>query len=377
MKKVGYSLALIGTIVLVSLRGGHIPYLLFYFMLFLPLLALVYSVYVYLRFKIVQEVERTVVKSQKVPYRLILVNEDWVPFTNITLHYFSDMVSIKEPAGGGMESAREKTRNLCLLSKESIRVDTEMYCKYRGTYPVGVKSVSVTDFLGLFTITYPMKSQVRLTARPRLIPLEKLTAGLQERDPKNSLFSTAKLQELPDFECRRYQAGDSRKYIHWKNSAKAGELLVRKQMPEELFEIAVIMDLTPVRTERENLTAWEQREIRMQTEDKIIETGLSFVHDYYLKKIPVRAIYAQQDVREILIEGRNSFETFYDDCTNVVFDSKLPFHALWETYVRKGAGCRAAILITSSADDSLRRKAEEGCRIGIETVLIDVEELSI
>lgn len=65
---------------------------------------------------------------EDVPYRLILANEDFIPFTG-------------------------------------IRVDTRMYCKYRGTYPVGVKSVSVTDFLGLFTITYPMKSQIRLTAK--------------------------------------------------------------------------------------------------------------------------------------------------------------------------------------------------------------------
>lgn len=35
------------------------------------------------------------------------------------------------------------------------------------------------------------------------------------------------------------------KYIHWKNSARAGELLVRKQMPEELFDTILIMDLAP------------------------------------------------------------------------------------------------------------------------------------
>ncbi|MFQ7550834.1 MAG: DUF58 domain-containing protein [Blautia marasmi] len=29
--------------------------------------------------------------------------------------------------------------------------------------------------------------------------------------------------------------------MHWKNSARTGDLLVRKQMPEELFETIVIL----------------------------------------------------------------------------------------------------------------------------------------
>lgn len=71
----------------------------------------------------------------------------------------------------------EDTGVISLLPHEEIRVDTKMYCKYRGTYPVGVKSVEITDFLGLFTIPYPMMSQIRLTARPRIIPMEQLKIG--------------------------------------------------------------------------------------------------------------------------------------------------------------------------------------------------------
>ena len=59
-----------------------------------------------------------------------------------------------------------------------------MYCKYRGHLSGGRKSVEVTDFLGLFTIPYPLMSQIRLTARPRIIPMEQLRVVLQEQDPK-------------------------------------------------------------------------------------------------------------------------------------------------------------------------------------------------
>ena len=76
--------------------------------------------------------------------------------------------------------------------------------------------MEVTDFLGLFTIPYPLMSQIRLTARPRIIPMEQLRVVLQEQDPKNTLFPVSRLQELPDFELRSYLPGDPIKYIHWK-----------------------------------------------------------------------------------------------------------------------------------------------------------------
>lgn len=361
MRKIIYFIFLIGSAVLVSFRGGNIPYLLFYFALLIPALALTYSIYVYFRFKIVQEVSRTVVKAKEVPYRLILANEDFIPFTDITLHYFSDMVTIRES---------KNIHNLCLLPHQVMRVDTKMYCKYRGTYQVGVKSVSVTDFLGLFTITYPMVTQVRLTAMPRILPLELLKTELQKKDPKNTLFSVSKLQELPDYELRPYRPGDQQKYIHWKNSAKTGELLVRKQMPEELFETVIIADLSPIPGDTE---------IRLQAEDNIIEAVIAFVHDYYLKQIPVRVVYMQDNdtLKELLINVRTGFERFYETCASLTFNASLPLEKVWERYTSRKAQSHAAILITSAVTDNLMNYIEENRRVGNEIVLINTGKLSL
>lgn len=361
MRKIIYILLLIGATVLASFRGGNISYMLFYFTLLLPVLAIIYSLYVYFRFKIVQEVSRTVVKATEVPYRLILANEDPIPFTDITLHYFSDMVTIEEC---------KETSNLCLLAYQDARVETKMHCKYRGTYPVGVKSVSITDFLGLFTITYPMMTQVRLTAKPRILPLELLKTEIQKKDPKNNIFSISKLQNLPDFELRPYHSGDPLKYVHWKNSAKTGELLVRKQMPEELFETVIIMDLSPIEGDMEK---------RLQTEDNVIESTLAFVHDYYMKQIPIRVVYMEDknQLKEVLINTRTSFEHFYDTCANLVFTSAVPLENVWSEYARQTMHHYAMILITSTVTEqlSLHLLSKHGSEN--EIVLINTEELCL
>ena len=368
--KLLYLFFLIGATILVSCRGGNISYLLFYFALLLPVLAFLYSLYVFYRFKIVQDVSRVVVKAQEVPYRLLLANEDFLPFTHIRLHFFSDMVRMK-PADPGVIS---------LLPHEEIRVDTKMYCKYRGTYPVGVKSVEVTDFLGLFTIRYPMMSQIRLTARPRIIPLEQLKIVLQEQDPKTSLFPVSRLQDLPDYELRSYLPGDSRKYIHWKNSARAGELLVRKQMPEELFETILFMDLTPQGEGMEakhSMEAERSMEAKRSMEDNIIEAALSFVHDYYLKNIPIRILFMEDSLREILVDESTGFEPFYDKCAELSFESPYPLEKVWDSFLSSSGGPNAYILVTASVTDALARSVAENQLAGNEVLLVNVGELSL
>ncbi len=361
MRKLIYLLFLIGATVLVSFRGGNISYMLFYFILILPVLAILYSLYVYFRFKIVQEVSRTVVKATEVPYRLILANEDPIPFTDITLHYYSDMVTIEEC---------KETSNLSLLAYQDTKVETKMYCKYRGTYPVGVKSVSVTDFLGLFTITYPMMTQVRLTAKPRILPLELLKTEIQKKDPKNNIFSASKLQNLPDFEIRPYHPGDPLKYVHWKNSAKTGELLVRKQMPEELFETVIIMDLSPIEGDTEK---------RLQREDNVIEATLAFVHDYYMKQIPIRVVYMEDknQLKEVLIDTRKNFDQFYDTCANLAFTSAAPLEAVMKEYARQTVHNYSMILITSAITEQLSLYLLSKHGAENEIVLINTEELSL
>lgn len=359
IKKICCLCFLAGTGILVSYRGGNISYLLFYSALALPLTALAYSLYVYLRFKIVQEVSHVVIKGQKVPYHLLLANEDPIPFTDISLHFYTDRVTMKEDMEAG---------HLCLLPRSQTGVDTRMHCRYRGTYPVGVKSVTVTDFFGLFSITYPMRSQVRLTAKPRLIPLEDLMLNLQEKDPKADLLSLSHVQDLPDYDLRRYQSGDSRKRIHWKNSAKAGELLVRRQMPEELFETVVLLDLSPIDAPEEE---------RLTMEDNVIETALSFIHDSFQRRVPVRAVFMQEELCYTSFDTSADFDAFYTRCADLSFTAAYPLEKVWLEYQAHSTGSHACILVTARGTQALRNALREENLAGKEAVLIEAGGLSL
>ena len=129
-------------------------------------------------------------------------------------------------------------------------------------------------------------------------------------------------------------------------------------MPEELFETIIFMDLSPIEDEEEK---------RLQKEDNIIETALSFVHDYYLKNIPVRIFFMEDTLREMLVDAGTGFESF---------SSPYPLNQVWES-VPASSGCGSCILITASVTDDLVRSVSEKQQAGTEALLINVGELAL
>lgn len=365
--KIIYALLLIGSVVLVSFRGGTISWLLFYFMLTIPALALLYVFYVYCRFRIGQGVARYVNKGEAIPYRLEYANEDLLLMTGIVLNFYTDTVKVmKRNSDGTLIPYEQEQESLSLLPHQKKDAELELYCKFRGTYPIGVKSVSVTDFFGLFTVTYPMMSQVRLTARPRILTLAQLQSRLEKRDPKKNRPSAANLQELLGYELRKYIAGDSLRHIHWKNSARAGELLVRKQAPQELYELVIVMDCIRCngRTEIE----------RMQREDNIIETAVALLYDAASKKVKSHIVWCTDRLCEMQIDNLKGFDRFYNLSAELPFTSAITMEEAWEVCERKMRGNPAFWLIGCDVSPELSRKVEKSRKSGKDVVLIDTGE---
>lgn len=367
MKKVVYIVLLTGSIILVSFRGGTIPWLLFYFMLMIPLLALLYALYVYCRFRIVQQVDRYVDKGQNIPYRLELANEDWLMMTGIGLNFYTDTVQVmKKKSDGTTTPYEDEPDRLFLLPHQQKQVEMELYCKYRGTYPVGVKSVSVTDFFGLFTITYPMMAHIRLTARPRILTLAQFQSKLKKRDSKKNRPVVTLLQEQLDFELRKYIQGDALHCIHWKNSARAGELLVRKQAPQELYELVVVMDCTRVEKKDELK--------RMQMEDNIIEAAIALLYDACIKKVKTRVVWSSDRLYEVPIDNMESFEKFYNLCAELPFCSCMTLEQTWKACEAKMRGNPAFWLIGCDVPPLLSEMVDKSRKQGKEVILIDTGE---
>lgn len=326
-----FAAAIIGSSIFASYYGGNISYALFYLSLLIPVIAFLYTVYVYFRFKIYQSMDNyLVVKGDWTTYSFIIANEDYITFRNIKVNFLSDKSTIE---------SKNKITEYSLLPSESERMETRIKCNYRGEYEVGVNSIEVTDFLYLFSITYPLNSKLKVVVLPRIVPLEHLGIAPPQKDVKNPIgYSNSAEGEL-DTELRKYNPGDSRKRVHWKASAKLHELISRKYQHIPKAEIVMFMDLMKIKDEDLKVVI---------AEDKIIESVLAIANFYALRGTRSSIIYEMDGKRQVSIASKGEFDAFYKACVMIRFQSELPVSELIRERLLRGDEGLFCVVVTNA-----------------------------
>lgn len=312
-------LFIIGSGVFASYYGGNISYALFYLALFIPIISFIYTLYVYVRFKIYQTMDNyMVVKGDWNNYSFIIANEDYIAFRSVKVKFLFDKSTIKKT---------DESIEYSLMPNDKEKMDTKIRCNYRGEYNIGVESIEVTDFLYLFSITYPITSKLKVVVLPRVINIEDLRIAPDLIDSKNPMrFSNFDEEEL-DTEVRKYSPGDNRKRIHWKASAKMNELLSRKYNQKPKAEVILFMDLEKVREDDLSVVI---------IEDKILESILAIGNYYMSRNIPAHIIYDMEGIKQIHINSKDDFNAFYQACIKIRFESETPVNELVLRRLQRG-----------------------------------------
>lgn len=110
----------------------------------------------------------------------------------------------------------------------------------RGVVPVGPLRVTRTDPLGLLTLSRTYGSATTVWVHPRIHLLRAVPAGMAR-----SL--DGRIDKVPHgtitFDSlREYVVGDELRRVHWRSSAKVGELMVREQLDTSEPTIIVLLD---------------------------------------------------------------------------------------------------------------------------------------
>lgn len=121
-------------------------------------------------------------------------------------------------------------------------------CRHRGRWQVAPQVLRLQDIFGLFSLPILQNGRVQpvprlLTVYPRIhrlsAPREKLSA--------NQGFAAALLRNAQSGELfgdtRQYQPGDPFKRVHWKQSARTGQLYVRQFEEQENPRALLVMDI--------------------------------------------------------------------------------------------------------------------------------------
>jgi hypothetical protein len=269
-----------------------------------------------------------VTKGEWNSYSFVIANEDIITFRNIKVNFLSDKSTIE---------ATNQITEYSLLPNENEKLETRIKCNYRGEYFVGVNSIEVTDFLFLFTITYPMASKLKAYVLPRVVPIEQLGIAPPQNDVKNPTRYSNSAEEELDTEIRRYYPGDSRKRIHWKATARLGELITRKYQHIPKAEIAIFMDLMKIKDDDLRVVI---------AEDKIIECVLAIANYYALRNTVSHIIYDQGKRQLVSIASKDEFNAFYRACVKIHFLGQLPVYDLVNERLGRGDQGMFYVIVT-------------------------------
>ncbi|MBA2952304.1 DUF58 domain-containing protein [Nocardioides sp. MAH-18] len=99
----------------------------------------------------------------------------------------------------------------------------------RGRFEIGPMSVRVSDPFGLVELGRTFRTTVPLIVTPRTVPLPQIPLGgawTGSGDNRPRAFATGSAEDVT---VREYRRGDDLRRVHWRSSARVGELMVRRE----------------------------------------------------------------------------------------------------------------------------------------------------
>ena len=347
-------LSLIG----ISLRGGPVTYGVFFMLTLVPVISLLYIRLVIVLFKIYQDLDgKDLTANRPAVFRFVLQNESVVLFSGVRVLFYSSFSSI-----GGLSDRIEYE----LMPQERIEKKTDVICRYRGNYEIGVKTIEVMDFFRLFKVAYRNPEPLRIRVKPDIVRIDEL----KNADLILSAMQDSRINpQEADVLMREYVPGDDPRLINWKASGAQGKLMIRERIGEQQEGIAVVME--PHRFS-------EQIEEYLPLENKILETVIAL--NLYLseKGIPAENYILEDHCSCITTNRSEGFEAFYSTLANYEFTESHTAKDLYAEILKRSRifTKKTVILVIHKWDAAADAFASELLRnnVAVSVYLISDEE---
>ncbi|HET9897204.1 MAG TPA: DUF58 domain-containing protein [Streptosporangiaceae bacterium] len=124
----------------------------------------------------------------------------------------------------------------------SREVSYQLRSDVRGKFPIGPMRIRIADVFGLVELTANFASTNMLTVTPKVIPLTSASVnGSWSSDGDGRTRMTAAAGD-DDVIPRAYRVGDELRRVHWRSTARYGELMVRREEQRWQDRAVLILD---------------------------------------------------------------------------------------------------------------------------------------
>jgi uncharacterized protein (DUF58 family) len=129
-----------------------------------------------------------------------------------------------------------------LAGNQATSVTYTVRADVRGRYEVGPLVVRLTDPFGLCELTRSFPGVDRLTVIPEVVPLPTIRLAGEYTGTGESRARSVAVHGEDDAATREYRHGDDLRRVHWRSTARVGELMVRREEQPWESRATVVLD---------------------------------------------------------------------------------------------------------------------------------------
>lgn len=353
LNRILYLSLLIITFTFVYYYGGKVPNMFFYTVLVLPIVSFTYMLIGYFMLKYEQSLDNDLIfKGDKVTFTVNITNRSFFILPYISISFLNDK-------GGVIQ--KHKINNISLQPFSNREVSIDYIYKYRGDFKLGVSTIEVQDFLGIFKFTLKNKKLLYITVYPQIIDIDEfyLSSGYLSDNVSSIGGGQEDISTIE--EINKYNYGDSLRKIHWKLTAKTNELMIREYEKVGSRSAILILDLQSNNFEVEKNAA---------IEDKLLETTIAILRYCIYNDAEVKLIYDSKGINAINYSNSLDFQKAYEALAKVEFNQKTSFKDIIESEVNCNIGKADIIIATFNINYILYEELNKAILLGCNITLI-------
>jgi uncharacterized protein (DUF58 family) len=129
-----------------------------------------------------------------------------------------------------------------VLPQRAVEVDYTVRSQVRGRFRIGPLTVRLTDAFGLCEVTRSFSAADLLVVTPQVVTLPPVRLGGDWAGAGESRARSVATAGEDDAATREYRQGDDLRRIHWRSTARKGELMVRREEQPWQSRAALLLD---------------------------------------------------------------------------------------------------------------------------------------
>lgn len=306
---------IIAALLFAYFSGGNLPYTIFYALLLMFLFSLIFILVKKnsMRIKIKLSKNSYYVEDEdKVSNEISFAGILPVPYIMLKNNVFSKFYD------------NYKGDLIFLQIKSSNEISRDIKFSVRGKYDFGQCTINFRDIFSIFDCTSYYKTDKLVSVYPRIYNVDDMIFRGNGTFLNVRNYKSTREDPYTTRDVKKYNYGDNIKKIHWKLSAKHGELYIKNYDTISAEECNVFIDMNADNYDTDP---------EGKSEEKMIDFSASLINYMVNKEMKSTVYINTKENRKFYIKGREEFKNLMEFFLENKSDGKIPLGRFLDMYL--------------------------------------------